>query len=66
MADPNIGSPTLAETVSYLMIPILIVATGLLFLADYYHGWALGDTWPSLLIVGGLLKVLEYAVGKGG
>jgi len=66
MPTPDSGSPNMAETVSYLFIPVLIVTTGILFLADYHYGWTLEETWPILLIIGGLVKVTEHAVRVGG
>ena len=36
--------------------------TGALFLIDYSGGYGVGQTWPVLLIVLGVGKVLEYLV----
>ena len=64
MSSPN-RALRMAETVSRLILPMLVVSTGLLFLADYHHGWQLADTWPILLIVWGLGKVAEHAARIG-
>jgi len=39
--------------------PILLITLGLLFTADYFYGYPFHRTWPVLLIVFGILKLLE-------
>ncbi len=41
-------------------IPILLIAVGAMLLMDHLvHGWNIGKTWPVLLIVLGVLKLLD-------
>jgi hypothetical protein len=42
--------------------PLLLIVTGVLFLVDYSGGYRVSQTWPVLLIVLGVAKVLEYLV----
>jgi len=44
--------------------PLLLITLGLLFTADYFYGYPFHRTWPVLLIIFGLLKLLER-VGAG-
>jgi len=39
--------------------PVLLITLGLLFTADYFYGYAFHRTWPVLLIVFGIMKLLE-------
>jgi hypothetical protein len=39
--------------------PLLLITLGALFTADYFAGYSFHRTWPVLLIVFGLLKLLE-------
>jgi len=39
--------------------PILLITLGVLFTADYFYGYPFHRTWPVLLIVFGILKLLE-------
>jgi hypothetical protein len=39
--------------------PVLLITLGLLFTADYFCGYPFHRTWPVLLIVFGILKLLE-------
>jgi hypothetical protein len=41
--------------------PILLTTLGVLLTMDYLGSATIGRTWPVLLIVFGLCKVLEYA-----
>jgi hypothetical protein len=45
--------------------PILLATLGVLLTIDYLGSTTIGRTWPVLLIVFGLCKVLEYAGVKG-
>jgi hypothetical protein len=42
-----------------LRLPVLLVLTGALFLADYAGSYSVYQTWPILLIWLGLTKLLE-------
>jgi hypothetical protein len=44
--------------------PILLTTLGALLSLDYMASINFGRTWPVLLIVFGLCKVLEYGGGK--
>ena len=44
--------------------PILLTTLGGLLTADYVGSAGISRTWPVLLIVFGLCKVLEYAASK--
>lgn len=39
--------------------PVLLIVLGLLFVADYFGPFPFYQTWPVLLIVYGLLKLVE-------
>ena len=45
--------------------PLLLVALGVLFLVDRSGGYSFGQTWPVLVILYGLLKLLERAFPTG-
>ena len=45
--------------------PIVLTTLGVLLTMDYTGSVTFGRTWPVLLIVFGLCKVLEYAGTKG-
>ncbi len=42
--------------------PILLIALGVLFIVDHAGGLPFHQTWPVLIILFGLLKLLERAV----
>ncbi len=43
-----------------LMGPVLLIAVGVLFLLDrWVPGWQIHRTWPALLVVIGLVKLVE-------
>lgn len=44
--------------------PIMLITLGALFVADYYSGWPFTRTWPMLLIVFGVMKLLERAAAR--
>ncbi len=47
--------------------PILLIALGLLFLADQGGSFRFTQTWPALIILFGALKLLERtAPGRSG
>jgi hypothetical protein len=39
--------------------PVLLITLGVLFTVDYFYGYPFHRTWPVLLIVFGILKLLE-------
>lgn len=42
------------------MGPVVIITLGLMFLlAQFVPGWGIGRTWPALLIVIGVIKLLD-------
>jgi hypothetical protein len=43
-----------------LMGPVVIITVGLMFLmSQFVPGWGVGRTWPALLIVIGVIKLLD-------
>lgn len=42
--------------------PILLITLGVLMVVDYAGQFSFGRTWPILIIVFGLLKLLERVV----
>ncbi len=45
--------------------PILLIALGLLFAADQFDYVEFSRTWPVLIILYGVLKLLERSTGPG-
>ena len=46
--------------------PIILVALGVMFLVgQFVPGWGVSKTWPVLLIVIGVAKLLESVWGRG-
>jgi hypothetical protein len=45
--------------------PILLIVLGLLFVGEYWGQYPFYKTWPVLLIVYGLLKLLEHLAPDG-
>jgi LiaI-LiaF-like transmembrane region len=42
------------------MGPVVLITLGLMFLlAQFMPGWGIGRTWPALLIVIGVIKLLD-------
>jgi hypothetical protein len=39
--------------------PIMLVVLGLLFVMDHFGPVSFGRTWPALIIIFGILKLLE-------
>ena len=52
----NSDSPALLRAVRG---PVLLITLGVLFTVDYFYGYPFHRTWPVLLIVFGILKLLE-------
>ena len=43
-----------------LMGPVILITIGLMFLVgQFIPGWGFGKTWPALLIVIGIIKLLD-------
>lgn len=46
--------------------PILLIALGVMFLVgQFVPEWGVGKTWPVILIVVGLARLIESAWGAG-
>ena len=43
--------------------PILLITVGVLMVIDYNTPFSFGRTWPALIIVFGILKLLERMAG---
>ncbi len=43
--------------------PLLLIILGVLFLADHFSTFEFTETWPTLIIAFGLMKLLERALG---
>jgi len=44
--------------------PIMLIALGSLVAMDYFGVYGFGRTWPVLIILFGILKLLERAVAR--
>ena len=56
MGYPPSSPPTHRGT---LMGPVILIALGVMFLLDQFiPGWGIGRTWPVLLVIVGVLKLL--------
>ncbi|MBX9602666.1 MAG: DUF5668 domain-containing protein [Bryobacteraceae bacterium] len=44
--------------------PLLLITLGILMAADQMGGWHFGRTWPVLLIVFGVTKLLERVADR--
>jgi hypothetical protein len=44
--------------------PLILITVGTLFAVDHAGGYGFSRTWPVLIIVYGVLKLLERAVGR--
>lgn len=53
---------TSAELIRAIRGPLLLIVLGLLFVGDYFGPYPFYKTWPVLLIVYGLLKLVERLV----
>ena len=47
-----------------LAVPLLLIATGTLFLVDYSGGPPIGQTWPVLLIVWGAAWAVAHLASR--
>jgi hypothetical protein len=41
--------------------PIILITLGILFAIDHFGSFSFGRTWPVLIIVIGLMKLIERA-----
>jgi membrane-bound ClpP family serine protease len=42
------------------MFPVLLIAIGIMFLLDQLvPGWGISKTWPALLVVIGIIKLVD-------
>jgi hypothetical protein len=57
--NPNTGSNT-GALLGAIRGPIILITLGVLFAIDHAGGYGFGRTWPALLIVMGLLKLVEH------
>ena len=57
---------TVRETIRAITVPLLLIAVGILFLADYSGGLSARQTWPVLLILLGLSLALQSVAGDDG
>ena len=46
--------------------PIILIAVGVLFALQHFTSYDFGRTWPLLLILFGVLKLLERVVDRDG
>lgn len=53
----------LASIIQAARGPILLITVGLLMVIDYNTPFSFGRTWPALIIVFGILKLLERMAG---
>jgi len=63
---PNRTCPCARCKCNELMAPALLVTTGLLILFDNVHWVDFGRTWPLILIVIGLVRVLQSTASTAG
>ena len=43
-----------------LMVPVVLIVVGIMFLFDQLvPGWGFSKTWPALLVVMGVIKLVE-------
>lgn len=53
-----------AEFMQAVRGPLMLITLGILFAIDHFGPFSFGRTWPLLIIVFGLLKLLERAVAR--
>lgn len=58
------GTSRTCSLVCAIRGPILLITVGTLFAIDHLGSFAFSRTWPALLIVIGVLKLLERATQK--
>jgi hypothetical protein len=56
--DNTPSSPTTGRL--SLMGPVILITLGIMFLVDQFiPGWNIGRTWPAMLVVIGVLKLVD-------
>lgn len=61
MMLPSAAGATLLQAVRG---PLLLIAVGILFAVDHFGPYPVTRTWPVLLILVGVLKLLDRAAGR--
>ena len=61
---PAPASPVQPSLMRAIRGPILLITVGTLFAIDHVGPYAFSTTWPALLIVVGLLKLLERSAPR--
>jgi len=46
--------------------PVILITIGILFAIDHFGRFSFGNTWPILIIVIGLMKLIERAGASQG
>lgn len=46
-------------------IPVLVLTLGGLFWNQYLGGFVVAESWPALLVLGGLLRVADHLTRPG-
>ena len=55
------GSQWTGRTRRGLTGPVFLIVLGVLFLADeFLPGWGIEKTWPLLLVLAGVLRLLDF------
>ena len=54
-----------ASLIGALRGPVVLLVLGTLFIFDQSGGVSFSNTWPALIIVYGLFKLLEALAAKG-
>jgi fatty acid desaturase len=52
-----------APLITAIRGPLMVITLGALFAAGSFGGYGFGQTWPVLIIVFGILKLLERTLG---
>jgi hypothetical protein len=60
------SSANLGQLMCAVRGPILLITLGTLFAIDHAGGFGFTRTWPILIIVFGILKLMERAVVRPG
>jgi uncharacterized membrane protein YwaF len=45
--------------------PLLVLSLGALFWNQYQGGFSVAESWPALLVLGGLLRVADHLTRDG-
>jgi hypothetical protein len=67
MPDPNTTTCKCAHCrIRGLMGPLMIITVGVLFLVGEYTRYSVGELWPVLLIVAGIVLTAQSLASKEG